>query len=939
MPSCRLYDLSSHEVGDVVLLTPRQPGFSHEFTYMHCDVGALLLALSPDGSRISSFGYGFFSIGNTISGEMRDLASRIKSPGTIAIGFSADGHRLLAADGHCHIHAIDVENVDSDWVDLPPAEEVDGSMTAIHATFSHDGVYCAFNVESTDRSNTTKPQPVYYFFLRRVQADAQLHLLHDPCIETHADKVVFTPNTQYLVQSSSSSIAVWNVDQRTLHAQRSIGDFRPVELETYITGLAAISNILCALLVSDGAVYIWNVDDGSLLRKLDGYTSSDLDHPRSKTRLLAISTPSSQSLLGLVIDSTVKLLDVTAEDPIIAQHSFHMDSRCNIILDGLKSRIYLKENDNQLVCWNYKLAPTPEAGRVDSSGTVEFTVFSNDGSLLVSGSQDGSMTVWQALTGRRIAKHTGQGVVLKAAFSLPSARFILSTKMQADDVAGSHLLKCRTLELIDASTGETKTAWQIKPCPEANQRALSQNGERLALHLTTDSFIDGLYLLDVHSGKIIARVHDTRDDWGVPTEVLFTQDSHSLVERYEKSILIRDAQTLEIRHTISYSGLVKGPLSILTLILSPRSSHVGLVYQDGCHLCFQAWNIQSGVLEINGAHIQVLEESSYFGIWPCIWTPKYLIYASRWDHSVATWNFDDNTPATVHEWPKAWKVEQMCVSQDKSYLYAWCGDQRIRAWTTTDFDTTRPILELETSEWMERLPLGWKLHQRSLICALHDATRFQAVFRVQETCYFLTVDLASGSCVSMTYLGEHQLINGANISFIDNRLYTYVFTSGYDTSDLLWHLVRAPIGDDDDAAEWAQTIGDVFEVLQRTLLQVWSLETGEMEAIITWTEDNIQLESVPLSTPLRLPCGQYGQNARLNVDNHVSLIRIYSTLSSRTHVCSIGLSPDRRLSGSAAVHDRLVAVGSTHGTVSIFDVTKAVEIAEAKQKLEQESST
>jgi WD40 repeat protein len=633
MPSCRLYDLSSHEVGDVVLLTPRQPGFSHEFTYMHCDMGAVLLALSPDGSRISCSGYGFFSIGNTISGEMRDLASRIKSPGTFAIGFSADGHRLLAADGHCHIHAIDVENVDSDWVDLPPAEEVDGSMTAIHATFSHDGVYCAFNVESTDRSNPTKPQPVYYFFLRRVRADAQLHLLHDPCIETHADKVVFTPNTQYLVQSSSSSIAVWNVDHRTLHAQRSIDDFRPVELETYITGLAAISNILCALLVSDGAVYVWNVDDGSLLRKLDGYTSSDLDHSRSKTRLLAISTPSSQSLLGLVIDSTVKLLDATAEDPIIAQQSFHMDQRgdrrSNIILDGLNSRIYLIEDDDQLVCWNYKLAPTPGAGRVGSSGTVKFTVFSNDGSLLVSGSQDGSMTVWQALTGRRIARHTGQGVVLKAAFSSPSARFILSTKMQADDVAGSYLLKCRTLELIDASTGETKTAWQIKPCPEANRLALSPNGERLVLHLTTDSFIDGLYLLDVHSRKIIARVHDTRDDWGVPKVVLFTQDSHSLVERYEKSILIRDAQTLEIRHTLPYRGLVIDPIT-----LSPRSSHVGLVYQDGCHLRFQAWNIQSGVLEINGALIRVLENDSYVRIWLCIWTPKYLIYAFK--DSVAT---------------------------------------------------------------------------------------------------------------------------------------------------------------------------------------------------------------------------------------------------------------------------------------------------------------
>jgi hypothetical protein len=207
MPSCRLYDLSSREVGDVALLTPRQPGFSPEFTYMQGRMGARLLALSQDGSRISCFGYGIFSIGNTISGEMRDLASRIGTSGTLAIGFSADGHQLLAADEHFHIHAIDVENVDSDWVDLPPAEEVDASVIAAHATFSHDGVYCAFIVQFTDLSNQTNSSANPNLFLRRVHANAQLHPLHDLRVMIHFE-VLFTPNTQYLVQSSSSSIVV-----------------------------------------------------------------------------------------------------------------------------------------------------------------------------------------------------------------------------------------------------------------------------------------------------------------------------------------------------------------------------------------------------------------------------------------------------------------------------------------------------------------------------------------------------------------------------------------------------------------------------------------------------------------------------------------------------------------------------------------------------------
>jgi WD40 repeat protein len=940
MPSCRLHELSSHEVGDVTLLTPRQPGFTPEFTYMQGRVTAQLLALSQDGSRISCLEFGTVSIGNTISGEIRDLASGIDIHQILAICFSADGHQLFVADEHCHIHAIDVENIGSAWIDLPPAEEVDASMRAAHATFSHDGVYCAFIVEFTDLSNRINLSPNPNLFLRRVHANAQLYPLHDSRIITYPDMVVFTPNTQYLVQSSLSSIVVWNVDQRTLHAQGSIDGFRQ---GTYVKALAAISNTVCATLTSDGAVYIWSVSDGSLLRNFDGDNSSDLDHPKSTTRLLAMSTSGSGSLLGLVVNSTVKVLDVAAEHPIIAQHTFHLDQwggyGSSIILDGLRSRIYLIENDGQLLCWNYKLAPTPGPGRVDHLDAVECTAFSGDGSLLVSGARDGSMTVWQTTTGRQIAKHTGKGVVLAAAISSPRARFILSTREQTDYATGSFVLGYETFEVIDASTGEAKTACQIKPCPAAHYLTLSPNGERLALQLSMKGGRFGLYLLDVHSGKAVARVlHE--DDWKMLTDVFFTQDSHSLIQRYEESILIRDAQTLEIRHTIFYSGFVKDTFPKFTL--SPRSSHVGLVYHDGFHLRFQAWSIQSGALEINGANIQVLEDSSYFGIGLCIWTPKYLIYSYS-KHSVATWDFDANTPATVHKWPKAWKVADMCVSRDESYLYAWCGDKRIRVWTTTNFDVTSPILELETSEWMERLPPGWDLHQRSLICASHDATRFQAVFTVQRMCYILTVDLASGSCVSMTHLGEHRQITRNSISFIDNRLYACGLGGG-GKSDLLPYLACGAYGDDDHAIDWAHIVGDAFEVLQRTVLQVWNMKIGEMEAIITWTEDNTQLESVPSSSPLRLPHGQFGQNSSLDAAYYNPSdpwICIYSTFSSLMHVCSIGISPDRRPSGLAAIaiHDRLVAVGSTHGTVSIFDVTKAVEIAEAKQKLEQESST
>jgi WD40 repeat protein len=946
MPSCRLYDLSSHEVGDVVLLTPRQPGFSLEFTFMQGRVTARLLAISQDGSRISCLEHNTLSIGNTSSGEMRKLANRTDFQYMLAIGFSADGHQLLVADQRCHIHSKDVDNVCSDWVDLPPAEEVGASMRAARATFSHDGVYCAFIVEYRDYSNPTNPWPNPNLFLRRVHTNSPLHLLNHSRTMTDFDKVVFTPNAQYLVQSSALSIVVWNVDQRTLHAQGLIANPRSYELGTYITALAPISNTVCSSLTSDGAVYIWNINDGSLLRKFDGDNSLILDHPRSTTRLVALSTLGSEPLLGLMINSTVKVLDVTAKDPVITQHTFHPHPLfgfiSSIILDGLSSRIYLIDHGDQLVCWNYKLTSTPGPGKVDFSSAIRCTAFSSDGGLLVSGSQDGSITIWQTTTNRQIAKHTGKGAISSVAFSTSSARFMLSVQYETDHADGLFISNCQTFEVVDANTGEIKTACQINSCPSAHDLALSPNGERLALQLAMDDRIVGLYLLNGHSGKVIARdLYDLVDQWNMRTELLFTQDSHSLIQRRgEQPILIRDAQTLEIRRTISYNGLVMNTYPALTL--SPRSSHVGLVYQDGCHVRFQAWNIQSGALEISGALVQVLQDSSYFNIWLCIWTPRYSIYASK--DSVTTWDSDDSTPATVHKWPKAWKVEDVCVSHDESCLYAWCGDQRIRAWTTADFNITRPILELETSEWMERLPPGWHLHQRYLICASHDATHFQAVFSVQRTYFILTVDLASRNCVSMTHLGEHRLITGANISFIDNRLYTYGPVGGCDKSDLLPYLTWIPIGNDYDAADWAQTVGDAFEVLQGMLLQVWNMETGEMEAIVKWTEDNTQLESVPSSSSLRLPRGQYGQNTSLNAvydDPSDSWIRIYSTLSSSTHVCSIGTSPDRRPSGPTAfaIHDRLVAIGSTHGTVSIFDVTKAVEIAEAKKKLEQGSST
>jgi WD40 repeat protein len=944
MPSCRLRDLSSHEAGDVVLRTPRRGGFSREFTYMQGNITEpQLLVLSQDGSRIACCTNGSIYFGNTISGQMTVVAASVPLHPPLALVFSADGRQLLAADRHGHIHVIELNGLESTWADLPPAEQIHESTYAEGAVFSPDGNYCVFQIKSLTTSSYVADGPDPALFLRQVQANTPLYLLDDPGVFFYSLPVAFTPNNQYLIQACNWTIEIWDVARRILHVQ-GVQDHSVHDEESSIKAVVAVSNTICASLASDGAVLIWNINEGSILRKV-----LNADHSIDQVSLysypLALSTSCSGSLLGVVVKNTVTILDIAAEAPAVARHTFPADrsgywSRTSIVLDESRSRMYVAGYGEPLLGWDYRAVLHPLQASTTSPGTVQCVSFSGDGCWLVSGTANGYLTIWQTDSGSQIAEHSGEGAVFAAAISSPDPKITLSIRSVSDDVTSPTL----RFQASDTWTGEPKEVYGFRPPPVADVSVISPDGRFIALSMRFHSHGDrAILLIDASSGKTIVHVPDD-DRYAYCNELVYTPDGHSLIDRRPYSVLIRDAQSLEVRHTCYPSGLLG--VRAATMV-SPCSSRVGLICQDRLRLCFQAWDIKSGAKVIDRAQLQPLEGLSHFKypnqIDVCQWTPDHLVYVIQ--DCVATWDFDTSTPAAIHAWSETWTPNSICMSDDGSFFYAWCEDQRIRAWALASFDMERPLMELDTSTWTEK-PTRWDLRCWFLISASHDDTSLHMLVRAQNIHVALKADLMTGHCVDIIPLGEQGSISAANVSFTESKMYVHCPQNTKGAYLLPW-LAQIPFGEGGITAEWPQTAGDAFSLLQQALLQVWDPKTGEMKAVILWTEDGTRREVIPPSSPLRSPPNQgiQDRSLRIDYDPYSPLLHIHSTFLPKTHVVSLGIPPDRRPVGSGenrepiAIHEFLIAIGSTHGTVSIFDIEKAVEIAEAtgpKESLERE---
>jgi hypothetical protein len=310
---------------------------------------------------------------------------------------------------------------------------------------------------------------------------------------------------------------------------------------------------------------------------------------------------------------------------------------------------------------------------------------------------------------------------------------------------------------------------------------------------------------------------------------------------------------------------------------------------------------------------------------------------------LSVWDFDENKPPTVHIWPLGLVPKSMCSSKDGSFIYAWCTDEHIRVWETRDgFILSSPIIELAVSPWPKEVKRAlWLLGP---VHISHNATVLQALIPMGNRHLCVVINLEDGSCMRATPFGDEQALNRTVLALTtNNRLH---MLSPIDPSaSLVPRLAQIPFHEGDDAAEWLETVNDAFATLQRALLQVWNLDTGEMEAIITWSRATVELDELPPTFALRHlhPVGNLDKTLVHNYSYHKAWLQLYSG-SPLEHIGSLGITSDMRpiwsmscelgIDTIISTFGSCVAIGSSSGTVNFFDFAQALKAAEARRRTE-----
>jgi hypothetical protein len=565
--------------------------------------------------------------------------------------------------------------------------------------------------------------------------------------------------------------------------------------------------------------------------------------------------------------------------------------------------------------------------------------------LVVSGADDGSMTIWKTNTGLSTAQYEGKGAVIAASFSTPNPRFVLSAREADPSPELFSWASSFVLQVDDTQTGDALRPSKTSSNPRAYAAALSPDEKYLALWFEPltmpqpDIHMERVTLImDTHTGKTVVSSLNNQDETRryYPHKICYTPDGLTIVQDVFTSLIVRDAQTLDVCHILRYPG----EHMFGSTTLSPCSTRVARINLDGR---VRVWSLESGTTLID-THIEKVDHAQPWELLMPVWTHSGLMYASS--QSLSTWNFDESKSVFVHMWPRASSPRSLYVSQDLSYIYAWCEDHHIRVWDITHgFDMLEPILKLDASPWPETVKRA--LQWRHLRIAFHNDTELRAVVSFGQRHLFVVISVDDGMCVRVTPFGDGQeLYHPALMAIVGNKLYMRCPESngGY----LARQLAQIPFDNNTDAAQWLKTVGDTCETLQKALLQVWNVETGEMEAIISASGNTMKLEVLPPSFLSRQP--------HLEEDKEQGLLPIYDQLTARlriysgsplTQVYNLGIPSDRRPatqqslaeSHNIATHGSCVAMGSKDGTVSILDFSRAVKAAaEARGMVSPQSS-
>ncbi|KAJ5390784.1 uncharacterized protein N7496_001852 [Penicillium cataractarum] len=217
-------------------------------------------------------------------------------------------------------------------------------------------------------------------------AKSQSPIVHDSFVVS----VAFSHDARILVSGSTDSIIrVWDATTGT-EVQRLVGHLGPIGLLAFSRNRQFIVSAS-----KDQTIKIWDIEEGTEVRTFEGHTH--------QTSALAISNDA--KLLASGSYNSIKIRDTATgaevltfeAAPFVTSVAFSPDA--NLVVSG--------SSNGCIRIWDITKGPDDDYGAIAMSAsedTVKSVSFSHNAKLVVSGSMSGTIKFWDTATGMAIAK-------------------------------------------------------------------------------------------------------------------------------------------------------------------------------------------------------------------------------------------------------------------------------------------------------------------------------------------------------------------------------------------------------------------------------------------------------------------------------------------------------------------------------------------------------
>ncbi|PAV19327.1 nucleotide-binding-oligomerization-domain like receptor [Pyrrhoderma noxium] len=326
------------------------------------NVGSVVfsVSISPDGTRVLSGSFEGVRIWDVMSGEtVFDLYRGV----SFSVGFSNDGKYIASGN---------YDGTISIW-NAATGESIHGTLEGhtepvYSVAFSPDSKYIASG--SDDRTV-------------RIWDVEKGSVIGEP-LKGHSDRVhfvIFSPNGIHFASSSNHEVIVRNVESREM-------SYPPLESDLSLSEIVFShdsSKILSGYF--DGAIHIWDVSTGTMLRELSRSEFGD-------GRLLAYSPDNRHILVGSR-GGIMRIWDVEDSEILPKLFRGHTDDVISASYSSDGTCFVSGSDDRTIRVWGAGGGQT----ETKPSGDMMSIEVSVDGKSLVTGSEDGTVTVWSAETG------------------------------------------------------------------------------------------------------------------------------------------------------------------------------------------------------------------------------------------------------------------------------------------------------------------------------------------------------------------------------------------------------------------------------------------------------------------------------------------------------------------------------------------------------------